>query len=330
MSDMAPQHASHLSNPLATPAQLAQSGSQLDGIPSDLEDSIRFAGQRLTQQAGILLRLPQDIVAQAIVVYTRFWIGPEGGSLKDYGAKVTTPHVTLHLPLPQFAQPNQDVSAAALYTIAKLSAYPRPPRAVINVYQYLDSLPATYVDPQKLHQEDLVDPEAYYVSEGTYHALRALLLKTEAHVLRVLGFDTHVALPYTLVINYLQALGIAFDDSDTETEGTQLARRAFALLNTALLSPQLPYCTHQPPQLATAAVYLAARGDGGVKLPGEPWWEVFDTDREELGFLVVAMTSMPGFAAEEKAKWGTRRRVPLTLEELDAELERRRMLEEGQ
>ncbi|OJD39767.1 cyclin domain-containing protein [Diplodia corticola] len=307
MSDMAPQHPSHLSNPLATPAQLAQSGSQLDGVPTDLEDSIRFAGQRLTQAAGILLRLPQDIVAQAIVVFTRFWIGSEGGSLKDYGAK--------------------DVSAAALYTVAKLSAYPRPPRAVINAYQYLDSLPATYVDPQKLHQEDLVDPEAYYVSEGTYHALRALLLKTEAHVLRVLGFDTHVALPYTLVINYLQALGVVFDDGDGD--GTELARRAFALLNTALLSPQLVCCTHQPPQLATAAVYLAAR-DVGVKLPGEPWWEVFDTDREELGFLVVAMVSMPGFAAEEKAKWGTRRRVPLTLEELDAELERRRMLEEGQ
>ncbi|KAB2576517.1 Cyclin-L2 [Lasiodiplodia theobromae] len=302
---MAPQHPSHLSNPLATPDQLAQSGSQLDGIPPDLEDSIRFAGQRLTQAAGILLRLPQDIVAQAIVVYTRFWIGPEGGSLKDYGAK--------------------DVSAAALYTVAKLSAYPRPPRAVINTYQFLDSLPSTYVDPEKLHQEP-VDPETYFVSEGTYHALRALLMKTEAHVLRVLAFDTHVALPYTLVINYLQALGIAFEGDGSP--GTELARRAFAHLNTALLSPQLPYLTHQPPQLATAAVYLAAR-DVGVKLPGEPWWEVFDTDREELGFLVVAMISMPGFASEEKAKWG-RRKVPLTLEDLDAELERRRMLEDGQ
>lgn len=85
---MAPQHPSHLSNPLATPEQLLSSGSQLDRIPQDLEDSIRFAGQRLTQLAGILLRLPEDIVAQAIVVYTRFWVGAEGGSLTQYGAKV--------------------------------------------------------------------------------------------------------------------------------------------------------------------------------------------------------------------------------------------------
>ncbi|KAL1636584.1 hypothetical protein SLS56_001169 [Neofusicoccum ribis] len=299
---MAPQHASHLRNPLAAPDQLASSGSQLDGIPPDLEDSIRFAGARLTQLAGILLRLPEDIVAHAIVLYTRFWAGAEGGSLREYGAK--------------------DVSAAALYLTAKLSAYPRPPRAVVNVYAYLDSFASTFVDAPKF--QEAVDPESYYVTEGTYHALRAILMKTEAHILRVLGFDTHVALPYTLIINYLQTLGLTFDGG----AGTQVAKRAFAHLNTALLSPQLLYLTHQPPSLATAAIYLAAR-EVEVKLPGEEWWEVFDTDREELGFLVVAMTSMPGFAQDEKAKWG-RRKVPMSLDDVEAELERRRMLEEGQ
>lgn len=76
-----------LSNPLATPEQLANSSSSLDGIPSDLETSIRYAGTKLTQAAGVLLRLPQDIIAQAIVIFTRFWIGPEGGSLAVHSAK---------------------------------------------------------------------------------------------------------------------------------------------------------------------------------------------------------------------------------------------------
>ena len=80
--------ASPLANPLATVAQLETSGSQLDGIPPDLEDSIRFAGARLTQAAGILLRLPQEVIAQAIVVFSRFWTGPEGGSLAEHGAGV--------------------------------------------------------------------------------------------------------------------------------------------------------------------------------------------------------------------------------------------------
>lgn len=48
-----------------------------------------FAGARLTQTAGILLRLPQDIIAQAIVIFTRFWIGPEGGSLREHDAQVS-------------------------------------------------------------------------------------------------------------------------------------------------------------------------------------------------------------------------------------------------
>lgn len=82
-------HPSPLANPLATVAQLGSSGSQLDGIPPHLENSIRFAGARLTQAAGILLRLPQEVIAQAIVVFTRFWVGPEGGSLAEFGAKVS-------------------------------------------------------------------------------------------------------------------------------------------------------------------------------------------------------------------------------------------------
>jgi hypothetical protein len=59
------------------------------------------------------------------------------------------------------------------------------------------------------------------------------------------------------------------------------------------------------------------------------WWEVFDVDREDLGFLVVAMQSMEGFAQAESEKWKGRR-LPLDTEEVDAEIERRRMLEAGE
>lgn len=81
---------SPLANPLATVAQLETSGSQLDGVPQDLENSIRFAGAQLTQAAGILLRLPQEVIAQALVVFMRFWAGGEGGSLAEFGAEVSS------------------------------------------------------------------------------------------------------------------------------------------------------------------------------------------------------------------------------------------------
>ena len=79
---------SSLSNPLAMIDQLSTSSSQLDGVPADLESSLRFAGAQLTQAAGILLGLPQDIIAQAIVIFYRFYIGSEGGSFRINAVKV--------------------------------------------------------------------------------------------------------------------------------------------------------------------------------------------------------------------------------------------------
>jgi cyclin L len=81
---------SHLANPLATAFQLSSSGSRLDGIPSDLATSLIFGGARLAEIAGTLLRLPQDIIAQAMVIFTRFWIGTEGGSLREHSVKART------------------------------------------------------------------------------------------------------------------------------------------------------------------------------------------------------------------------------------------------
>jgi hypothetical protein len=80
---------SRLSNPLVTSEQLLNSSSQLDGVPADLEASVRYAGAQWTQAAGILLDLPQDLAAQAVVLFTRFWTGAEGGSLRQFGAKAS-------------------------------------------------------------------------------------------------------------------------------------------------------------------------------------------------------------------------------------------------
>jgi hypothetical protein len=177
-------------------------------------------------------------------------------------------------------------------------------------------LTSTFFDPTTLQQKHA---ETYYVSEGTYERRRNTLFTTEQRILRTLGFDVHVNLPYTLCITYLQAL-----DVFTHPRASELAKRAIAYLNTALLSPQMLYLTHQPPQLATAAIYLAAR-EVGIKLPEVEWWEVFDTDREELGFLCVGMLSVEGFGEKEMERW-EEKRVPLSVEEVAAELKRR---EEG-
>ena len=213
----------------------------------------------------------------------------------------------------------QDVSAASLYLTAKISSLPQSPRSVLNVYAYLLSENSSFLSSSTDRTGARVDAESYYVSEGSYHSLRNILFSTESLILRSLAFTTHVSLPHRLALTYLQTLGAL--PSAATPESTTLAQRTLAHLNTALLSPQLLYLTHQPPALAVAAIYLAAK-EVGVKLVRAEWWEVFDVEREELGFLVVGMGSMAGWAEKEKQNW-RERKCPLSIEEVEMELERR-------
>ena len=80
-----------LANPLATVEQLESTASQTDGVPVELERSLRYYGALLTQAAGILLKLPQEIIGQAIVTFARFYVGAEGGSFGRHSLKVITP-----------------------------------------------------------------------------------------------------------------------------------------------------------------------------------------------------------------------------------------------
>jgi hypothetical protein len=190
----------------------------------------------------------------------------------------------------------QELSAAVIYLTAKVSASPRSLRSITNIYAYLLSSGSSLNHP--LEQAD-PDPESYYLSESQYISNRNKILHIEGQVLNALGFNTHVALPHPLAITYLQTLD-AFSNPE---KGKKVARRAVEYLNTALLSPQMLYLTHQPCALAVAACYLAAR-EVGVKMPEVEWWEVFDVEREELGFLVVGMRSLEGLVRREVARWG--------------------------
>ncbi|PVH74774.1 hypothetical protein DL98DRAFT_575428 [Cadophora sp. DSE1049] len=285
---------SHLTNPLATPAQLSSNPSS--HLPPEIQDSIRFYTARLTQAAGLLLRLPQDVTAQANVLLFRYWVVD---GMMEW----------------EFC----DVSAATLYLTAKISSSPRSLRSITNVYaflasptglEYLSSSQSSSTEKDK----PTPDPTTYYLSESTYITKRNHLLHLEGQILNALSFNTHVALPHPLAITYLQTLDV-FSPAHNKTNsnpktspkppspGSQVAHRTIAHLNTALLSPQLLYLTHQPPALATAAIYLAAR-ELGLKLPEVEWWQVFDVEREELGFLVVALGSCKGVVRREMGRWG--------------------------
>lgn len=189
----------------------------------------------------------------------------------------------------------QTASEASLYVSAKISFTPVSPRSVCNVYAYLLSAtsPLHFINRIASSQTSIPDPSSYYVSEGFYERERERIFLGESLILSSIGFDVQVALPHTLALTYLQALGVP---------SKQLANRVLEHLNSGLLSPQLLYLTHQPNALAVAAIYLAAK-EVGVKLVDGNWWEVFDVDREDLGFVVLAFGSFEGFATAEEEKW---------------------------
>ena len=337
---------SHMTNPLATPDQLFQRRS-FGALPMELQDAIFFATQCLTQAAGILLELPQSVTAQANVLLARYWL-VEPLMADEFSVSCSLPLLHSCSPSAQLAKQSrrltlslsQDVSAAAIFLTAKLSPTPRSPRDVATVYTYLLSpgnvspflrptAPSpTQSPPPPPPPPPSNDPSAYHLSESAYHAFHARLVPLEARLLRALGFDTHVALPHPLAVTYLQALD--FFNAGGPAAREALARRAVAYLNAALLSPQMVYVTSQPPALAAAAVYAAAR-DAGAKMPECEWWEVFDVEREELGFLVVAMRSVDGWArrlrggGEDGAvlrRWAAEGGM-LTRRDVEAELARR-------
>ncbi|KAL8809026.1 MAG: hypothetical protein Q9200_003788 [Gallowayella weberi] len=246
--------------------------------------------------------MPQEVIAQGMVLLTRFYLGPEGGSFRINSAKTQE----------SWAYSPKDVSAASLFIAAKMSADPQTPRSICNVYAYLMSAPTREAFPRPPAQ----DPESYYLSEGSYHSARVLLLQAETIVLRTLSFNTKVILPHHIALTYLQTLGVFPPTPSLQSHA--LAARTLRLLNLALFSPQIPYITHPPATLAVAAIYLAAR-EVGVKLPSNEWWEIFDVDREDLGFLVITFQSCESWIKGEREKWHGRI-CPLSVDEVESEL----------
>lgn len=278
VSNLAP-----LTNPLVSSAQLLALKQNDENSNPGTSDSIRYAQAQLAQSAGILLRLPQEVIAQAIVLLQRFCVL----SVEHDVSKISS----------------KDASAAALYLAAKLSFTPLSPRSVLTVYHYLTSKssPLPLLNPSPPSQKDQPDPSLHHLTEGTYEILRNKLYLAESMILRAIAFNTHVALPHTLALTYLSVLGLH--------SKTDLTVRVLAHLNTALLSPQFLYLTHQPNALAVAAIYLAAR-EVEVKLVDGNWWEVFDVEREDLGFLVVSLQGIPGFVETTMQQWNGRS-IPL-------------------
>ncbi|BGP58705.1 hypothetical protein JCM8202v2_006382 [Rhodotorula sphaerocarpa] len=265
----------HLLNPLAPLDE--PTPSALDGVPARLERDLRAYGALLIQQAGVMLKAPQVVMATAQVLFQRFWFVT---SLKHFGIR--------------------DIGMGALFLASKLEEAPVRIRDIINCYAYLSALATFCSSPPYPPPSAFTayEPSDYFATE--FYDQKDALVIAEMQLLKRLGFQTQSGLPYGHLVNYLQVLELA-------GEG-KLVDRCWGYCNDLLQTPapaQYPQST-----LALASIYLATRqhlprkeeadhpedddsAQVGLALPLDPvpWWTHFDADEADLVRLLFGSDS---------------------------------------
>ncbi|KAK8531817.1 hypothetical protein V6N12_053278 [Hibiscus sabdariffa] len=155
-----------------TDEQLKNSPSTKDGIDEATETTLRIYGCDLIQESGILLKLPQAVMATGQVLFHRFYCKK---SFARFDVKI--------------------VAASSLWLASKLEESPRRARQVIIVFHRMEcrreNLPIEHLD---LYSKKFSD-------------LKAELSRTERHILKEMGFVCHVEHPHKFISNYLATLG---------------------------------------------------------------------------------------------------------------------------
>ncbi|KAI9475361.1 Fanconi anemia protein FancD2 nuclease-domain-containing protein [Zychaea mexicana] len=258
-----------MQNSVASVEQIELTPSRKDGIPEELEESLRNFGCEFIQSAGILLKLPQVAMATAQVLFQRFYYM---ASLKDFGIV--------------------EIGMGALFLASKVEESFTRLTYMVSVYDCL----------LKRARKQPTYPPLDAFSQQAYD-LKNMIITGEMQILKRLGFNVHVELPYGLMINYLRILGLEEDE--------KVAGKAWNYLNDGLRSNV--YATYEPATIACAAIWLACR-DHTIKLPPD-WYLLFDTEYDNV-------TNAAGQVRRVYYTKIDRERLPLYADEMDAWLAR--------
>ncbi|KAK4689507.1 cyclin L, partial [Tremellales sp. Uapishka_1] len=255
----------HTPHPLATLSQIVAPPSLQDGIPKELELELRIGGCMMIQEAGIMLGLPQSTMATAQVIFHRFFYV---SSMFSFGVN--------------------DISISSLYLSSKLNETPLRLRDLINTYMFLTgrikhllSFPPDQPLPlegmsirdkgkgKEKVWEDFEFEIPPFQSE-VFWEWKDVIVVSEIQILKRLGFNMQVDLPYNHVVNYCKILDLVQQD--------QVVQTCWSILNDALLTPLY---THHPPHVLACTSILLTTRLLRIPLP-ENWFLLFDVDYEDL------------------------------------------------
>ncbi|KZP23604.1 cyclin-like protein [Athelia psychrophila] len=267
--------------PLASLAQIETTPSHADGVPPMLEEDLRAAGCKLIHEAALLLTQQQAAAATAQILFQRFWYA---ASMRDFSVA--------------------EVAMGSLYLASKLAECPVRIRDLLNVFHVLLHRAGVRMGgkggakekEKEKEKEGVVGnmdkwaPMGYFAS--TFYDLKDALVVAEMQILKRLGFNTHVVLPYNTLVNYLRVLGL--------TTRPEACSKAWGYLNDSLQTPV--YALYAVPTIVSAAILLTAR-TLPVPLP-EGWWVLFDCEWADV--WAVCGTIMRLYRVrepDEKERW---------------------------
>ncbi|XP_076921363.1 cyclin-L1-1-like [Bidens hawaiensis] len=154
-----------------TDEQLENTPSRKDGIDEATETTLRIYGCDLIQESGILLKLPQQVMATGQVLFHRFYCKK---SFVKFNVK--------------------RIAAGCVLLASKLEESPRRARYILNVLYRMEC-----------RRENLPIEHLEAFSQK-YSELKMDLIRSERHLLRELGFICHVEHPHKFISNYLATL----------------------------------------------------------------------------------------------------------------------------
>ncbi|WOL04015.1 cyclin-L1-1 isoform X2 [Canna indica] len=154
-----------------TDEQLKNSPSRKDGIDEETETTLRIYGCDLIQESGILLKLPQAVMATGQVLFHRFYCKK---SFARFSVK--------------------RVAASCLWLASKLEECPKKAKHIIIVFHRMEC------------RRENLPIELFDVFSKKYTELKSDLVRTERHLLKEMGFICHVEHPHKFISNYLATL----------------------------------------------------------------------------------------------------------------------------
>lgn len=232
---------------------LTNSPSKQSGISEHDEREHRFFGCELIQEAGILLRLPQVVMVTGQTIFHRFFYQE---SFSDYDAF--------------------QVAMASIFLSAKVEERPKRIRTVLNVFY------AMFQRRQQKNDDKVAELVPFDLNGGLYSVWREELIATERRVLIRLGFGMYNIMdyPHKYILYFVKVL-----------DGSQeLAQSAWNYLNDTL---RIDICTrYSAESIACAAIYLASRVVQEPLPSSPPWWELFDTTKENVEEIAIQIMRM--------------------------------------